>query len=138
MERRPARSLSTTAQRLSEQQRSAAGVATYTTTAFQLSLGSGHSITAAYGGDVNFTTSTSTALSQTVNQDSTTTSVASSTNPSVYGQSVTFTATVSANAPRQRNADRHRHVLCRLDVAGNGHVEWRNMPVHDIVAACGR
>ena len=76
-----------------------AGVATYTTMAFQLSLGSGQSITAAYGGDGNFTTSTSTALSQTVNQDSTTTSVVSSTNPCVFGQSVTFTATVTANAP---------------------------------------
>ena len=37
-------------------------------------------------------------LTQIVNQDSTTTSVVSSTNPSVYGQSVTFTATVAANA----------------------------------------
>ena len=62
-------------------------------------LGSGQSITAVYSGDLNFTTSTSTALSQTVNQDSTTTSLASSTNPSVYGQAVTFTATVTANTP---------------------------------------
>src|SRR5262249_61585512 len=35
----------------------------------------------------------------TVNPDGTTTSVTSSLNPSVYGQGVTFTATVSANAP---------------------------------------
>lgn len=35
----------------------------------------------------------------TVNQDPTTTTVASSVNPTVFGQSTTFTATVSANAP---------------------------------------
>jgi hypothetical protein len=74
------------------------GVATYTTTAFQLPVGA-QSITAVYGGDGNFLTSTSAALSQTVNQDSTTTAVASSANPSVYGQAVTFTATVTATAP---------------------------------------
>jgi hypothetical protein len=62
-------------------------------------VGSSHSITAVYGGDTNFTTSTSSALTQTVNQDTTTTTVASSLNPSVYGQSVTFTATVTAKAP---------------------------------------
>jgi hypothetical protein len=76
-----------------------AGVATFTTTAFQLPLGSGQLVTAVYSGDVNFTTSSSTALSQTVNQDSTTTSLTSSTNPSIYGQAVTFAATVTANTP---------------------------------------
>jgi len=63
----------------------------------QLSVGN-HTIKASYGGDTNFKTSAGT-LTQTVNQDSTTTSVVSSVNPSVYGQSVTFTATVAANAP---------------------------------------
>ena len=57
------------------------------------------SITAVYGGDTNFVTSTSAVLTQTVNQDATTTKVTSSANPSVYGQSVTFTATVTAAAP---------------------------------------
>ncbi len=75
------------------------GVATYTTSPFQLSVGSGQSITAVYGGDPDFMTSTSPAVSQTVNEDSTTTSVVSLTGPSVYGQPVTFTATVVANAP---------------------------------------
>jgi hypothetical protein len=75
------------------------GIATYTTTAFQMSVGSGQSITAMYNGDANFATNTSTALSQTVNVDRTTTNVASSSNPSDYGHSVTFTATVSPNAP---------------------------------------
>jgi autotransporter-associated beta strand protein len=63
-----------------------------------LSIGS-HSITVVYAGDTNYTTSTSSALSQTVNQAATTSSVASSANPSVFGQSVTFTATVAASAP---------------------------------------
>ena len=43
--------------------------------------------------------STSTALTQTVNPASTTTTLTSSANPSVYGQAVTFTATVTADSP---------------------------------------
>ena len=57
------------------------------------------SITATYSGDANFTGSTSGTLTQTVNQDGTTTTVASSANPSKHNQSVTFTATVSAAGP---------------------------------------
>ena len=60
---------------------------------------SSQAITAVYSGDANYVPSTSAVLSQTVNQDATTTTVISSTNPSVYGQSVTFTATVSVNSP---------------------------------------
>ena len=75
------------------------GVASYTTTAFQLSVGSNQSITADYSGDTNYNISTSSVLSQSVNTDGTTTSVNSSANPSVSGQAVTFTATVTANAP---------------------------------------
>src|SRR5207247_5716132 len=58
-----------------------------------------HSITATYVGDANFATSTSAAVSQVVNKASTSTSLTSSVNPSVFGQSVTFTATVSVTAP---------------------------------------
>jgi len=57
--------------------------------------GGTHSITAVYSGDTNYSGSTSTVLSQTVNQAPTTTSVLSDSNPSIYGSSVTFTATVS-------------------------------------------
>ncbi|MGC8641029.1 MAG: beta strand repeat-containing protein [Isosphaeraceae bacterium] len=72
------------------------GTATFSTsTTTPLSLGT-HSITAVYGGDSTFATSTSTALSQTVNQASTTTSLTSSANPGAVGQTVTFTATVAA------------------------------------------
>jgi hypothetical protein len=62
-----------------------------------LSAGS-HSITATYGGDANFTASTSAALVETVNQGSTTTTISSSANPSAFDQSVTFTATVQPPA----------------------------------------
>ena len=56
-----------------------------------------HAITAVYGGDSTFISSTSTnSIDQTVNQISTTTSVTSSTSATVFGQSVTFTATVTA------------------------------------------
>src|SRR5439155_755470 len=78
----------------------AGGAATFTTSS--LSLGS-HSITASYGGDGNFVTSTSSALTQTVNKPNTTTSVSSSANPSVFGQSVDFTVNVTANSPGTGN-----------------------------------
>jgi autotransporter-associated beta strand protein len=77
-----------------------AGSATFTTsTATPLSAGT-HSITAVYSGDANFTASTSAPLTQTVSAaPSTTISLASSTNPSVFAQPVTLTATVGAVPP---------------------------------------
>ncbi len=59
----------------------------------------GHSITAQYKGETNFTGSTSTAFTQTVGQAGTTTGVTTSVDPSAWGQSVTFTATVSVVSP---------------------------------------
>jgi hypothetical protein len=53
-----------------------------------------HSIAATYGGDGNFTGST-TSLNLTVGQASTTLTLSSNTNPSRPGQSVTFTATLT-------------------------------------------
>ena len=58
----------------------------------------GHTITAVYSGDMNFSTSTG-LLTQTVNLASTTAVVSSAVNPSVFGQSVTFTATISVQSP---------------------------------------
>ena len=63
-----------------------------------LSAGS-HSITAVYSGDSNFTTSTSAAITQTVGQAATTTSLAANLNPADGGQSICFTATVAAISP---------------------------------------
>ncbi len=68
-------------------------VATLSTSA--LAVGT-HPITAQYGGNSNFSGSTSSTLSEVVvNVKATTTTLGSSLNPSFVGQSVTFTATVS-------------------------------------------
>jgi len=73
----------------------ASGQATLTPTTL---LAGSHSITAVYAGGGGFSGSTSPALTQTVNKASTSTSVSSSVNPSVAGQSVKFTAAISPNA----------------------------------------
>lgn len=57
------------------------------------------SLTAQYQGSANFSGSTSPAVRHTVTKASTTTGVTSSKNPSGFGESVTFTATVTAVAP---------------------------------------
>lgn len=61
-------------------------------------LGAGqHSVWASYGGDSNYSpSSTASALVQTVNPIATTIALASSALPSTVGQSVSFTATVHA------------------------------------------
>ena len=74
----------------------ASGSATFTTSSLAVA---GHSITAVYGGDPNFTTSAAAALTQQVNQDGSIATVTSGLDPSVFGQNVTFTITVSAAAP---------------------------------------
>ncbi len=53
-------------------------------------------LTASYGGDPSFQGSVSATLIQTINRNPTTTTVGSSPNPSALGQSVTFTATLTA------------------------------------------
>jgi len=68
------------------------GVATLPVSTLSVGL---HSLTATYSGDSYDLTSTSHAITQTVNQASTTTGLASSPNPSSVGQNVTLTATVS-------------------------------------------
>ena len=70
--------------------------ATFSTTATKLSGGT-HTITASYSGDTKFSGSNNSML-QTVNTAGTCTSVSSSSNSSVYGQSVTFTATVTVGS----------------------------------------
>jgi hypothetical protein len=73
----------------------ASGVAAFSTSGLAVGV---HSITAAYAGSGNFNASTSVTLSQTVHE-STTTTLTSSVNPAVLGQTVTFTATVAVVAP---------------------------------------
>jgi hypothetical protein len=67
------------------------GSASFTTTTVKVGT---TTVTAVYGGDSNFTGSTSKAVKQVVDKATTTTSLASSQNPSNFGQSVTFTARV--------------------------------------------
>jgi hypothetical protein len=71
---------------------------TASTTTSQLSFGI-HSITAQYSGDASFNGSTSPAFSQTVNNPKansvTSLSLTAGTNPSVFGDSLTFTANVT-------------------------------------------
>jgi ELWxxDGT repeat protein len=74
-----------------------AGRATFTTAA--LSRG-GHAITASYGGGSKFLASSYAGFGEIVQKDATTTTVAPSANPAGVGHTVTFTATVQANAPR--------------------------------------
>jgi hypothetical protein len=71
------------------------GTASFTTQATQFPGGT-NSITAVYSGDPKHATSTSVVLTQVVNKAATSTTLSSQPNPSGTGQSVTFTATVSA------------------------------------------
>lgn len=68
------------------------GQATYTTDA--LTVGS-HTIKAVYGGSAQFESS-SASLTQVVTTDTTTLTLASSLNPSYYGETVTFTVAASS------------------------------------------
>jgi hypothetical protein len=71
----------------------ASGLSTWT-----LTVGS-HSVTAVYSGDGNYASTTSAAVNVTVGRAGASTSVTSNLNPSTFGQSVTFTATISVTAP---------------------------------------
>jgi len=82
-----------------------AGVAAFTTSSLP---GGIFTITANYPGDTTFAASTSPGLRQVVNsttKSATATTLVSSLNPSIYGQSVTWTATVttSGSAPPTGN-----------------------------------
>ena len=73
------------------------GQATFSTSA--LSVGK-HSFTASYSGDASYTSSvTGAAVGVTLAVAPTAISVSSSATPSVYGQPLTFTATVTAQPP---------------------------------------
>jgi poly(hydroxyalkanoate) depolymerase family esterase len=69
------------------------GSATFTIST--LTAGGTDNVKAVYAGDANFAASTSVAVGQVVTKATTTTTVASSKNPSAVGQPVTFTATVT-------------------------------------------
>ncbi len=73
------------------------GIASLTTSSLAAGI---YNITASYPGDTNFAASTSPGLRQVVNsttKSATPTTLVSSLNPSVYGQKVTWTATVTTS-----------------------------------------
>lgn len=73
------------------------GVATATlTTSFAVGT---HSITAVYAGDVGDFASTSPAVGLNVGKDDTTTVLSVSSNPAIFGQAETITATVCVSSP---------------------------------------
>jgi hypothetical protein len=65
------------------------GKATFKTSTLSVAT---HSISAVYAGSTDFTTSTSSALTQTVKQATSSTALTSSLNPSTFATAVTFTA----------------------------------------------
>jgi hypothetical protein len=69
------------------------GKSTFTTST--LSVGT-HNVAAVYAGDSNFSSSSSTPLQQIVSKGNTSTSLTASPNPSVFGQAVVLSVTVSA------------------------------------------
>jgi hypothetical protein len=71
-----------------------AGKATFTTNQLPLGL---NVLTVIYQGDANYGFSTSAPVNQEVREAASVTTLTSSPNPSSYGQSVTFTATVSSS-----------------------------------------
>lgn len=73
----------------------ASGTAAFTTSSLSAKT---HTIKATYTGDAAFVASTG-SVSQVVNKYPTTTALGSSSNPSAYGQTVTFTATVASAGP---------------------------------------
>jgi len=83
----------------------------------------GRSVTASYAGDGNFAASTSTGVSQTVNAASTTTTITDHTpNPSVAGQgiAVTFSVTSTAGTPTGNVSVSDGVVTCVASVAAGG------------------
>jgi len=70
------------------------------TAAFSISTlaGGNHSLTASYGGDTNDAPSTSAAVTESVGQAPTNTTLRATPNPATIGQNVTLTATVSPSS----------------------------------------
>ena len=100
--------------------------ATFTTSS--LAVGS-HTITAAYSGDSNFEASTGSdsASPQVVSaaSKSATSDVTSSLNPSVHGQTVTFSVTVSAGRAGDRYTYRHGHLQRPERHPGHRDPQWQ-------------
>ena len=93
---------------------------------------SSHSVTAQYGGDVSFGSSTG-GISETVDAAATSTTVSGNGSPSIVGQSVTFTARVSVLSPGSTAVSGQVEFLADgVDIAGCSSVQ-----VSSNVATCG-
>jgi parallel beta-helix repeat protein len=116
----------------------ASGVASLTVS--NLSVGS-HSITASYGGSATDAASASAPLSQSVGKISTSTTLTSSADPSVYGQAVTLTATVNGGGSGSVMFMEGSAVLgtVALDAGGKASIKLSGLSVggHDITASYG-
>src|SRR5439155_569571 len=74
------------------------GVTTASFSNTTLAVGN-HTVTTSYSGDANFAARVSTAITQTVTKAKSATPVLPGTNPTVWGTSAIFTATISITAP---------------------------------------
>ncbi|MFE3938041.1 Ig-like domain-containing protein, partial [Streptomyces goshikiensis] len=72
------------------------GIATFTVSSLSVNP---HTLTAAYGGDINFDVSASPNVTYVVAKAATSTVLTAAPSSSVFGQSVTLTATVTATSP---------------------------------------
>ena len=100
-----------------------AGIAILATSA--LPAGS-DAVTAKYNGDGDFATSTSPAITVTVAQANTLTTLSVTPTSSVVGQSVTLSTTVTATGARRGNPHGDRRVLQRHDLARDRHPGQRH------------
>ncbi|MGI9103823.1 MAG: Ig-like domain repeat protein [Terriglobales bacterium] len=113
-----------------------------TVTVTNFSAGS-HSVTATYMGNAACAGSLSPILTQVVSTpNSTTSSLASSENPSYYGNTVTFTATVSGTSCTGTVSFMEgTNLLGTGTLGGNGRATWANNRLavgpHDITASYG-
>ncbi len=93
----------------------ASGKAACTTAS--LSAGT-HPITAVYGGDSAYLGSTASSLNQVINKKASSLALASSKNPALVGETVTFTATVTLAAARPEAAAAITFQADGADIAG--------------------
>lgn len=95
----------------------ASGIATLTTSALDVGT---HAVVARYEGDDDFDAAISQSFSQNVEKAETSTTLVSSKDPSVIGSNVTFTATVSVEAPGAGTPTGTVVFRDGADVLGNG------------------
>lgn len=99
--------------------------------------GGNHSITAVYSGNSNFNGSTSSILPQTVNRTYCSINVLLSPNPSVFGQTVNFTAQVSGAGPANPTGtiqfkDEANNLSNPISISNNGLATFSTNPLNPL------